>query len=152
MRYDKGPLGALMDEYERALNEYIDIVTQLPSERYEAILDPLTQDNDCRSVQSISSHVLWCGYGYADAVREAFGISKKGPVEFVPHQSQIRSALTQMFDYTDETLQDLYALPYQEVGATPIPGHYEVEALFEHAIVHVLRHRRQVERLIAQSE
>ena len=148
MRYDKGPLGALMDEYERALNEYIVIVTRLPGETYTEILDPISQDEDCRSIQNISNHVLWSGYGYADAVREVFGMCKNVPVEFIPTQSQIQAALIEMLIYTDETLQNLYALPYQEIGATPIEGHYQLEVLFEHAIVHILRHRRQVEKLM----
>ena len=29
MRYDKGPLGALMDEYERAMEEFIPVIANL---------------------------------------------------------------------------------------------------------------------------
>ena len=71
--YRKGAVGALMDEYERAVAEIRAIVERMPDADFEVIRDTQTLDEDCRSVQTIMSHVVGAGYGYARLIREAFG-------------------------------------------------------------------------------
>ena len=56
-----------------------------------------------------------------------------------------------MLEYTEQSIADKYSMTDDELNATNIPirwsDHHDMEAIFEHAIVHILRHRRQVERL-----
>ncbi len=69
--FREGAVGALMDEYERASVDFKEIINGLSQADFVKILDPLTEDEDCRSVQTIINHVIRSGYGYADSVRRA---------------------------------------------------------------------------------
>ena len=155
MREGKGPLGALMDEYERASDEYVRLISSLDASVYDAILDSQTQDEDCRSVKSICFHVLFAAYNYANAIRMKFGVPVHSPERFYPAQAEFPSAMSALLAYTDETISGLYGMTDDEIIATNIPirwsNHTDLEALLEHAIVHILRHRRQVERLTGKA-
>ena len=154
MRYIKGPLGALMDEYERAANEFIATIDNVPPFIYDDVLNT-SSERDLVSIKNICFHVLFAGYGYANAIRSKFGTQKGSPEKFYPAHSEFRMALRTMLAYTDDTLTNLYSMSDDDLTATNIPlrwsDHHDLEALMEHAICHVLRHRRQVERLLAQA-
>ena len=54
-----------------------------------------------------------------------------------------------MFKYTVDTFEDKWLLTDKELLNTIIKTSwttYDLEAIIEHAIVHVLRHRRQIEK------
>jgi hypothetical protein len=70
--YRKGAVGALMDEYERAYSELRNLVENINEETYLKIFDSETKDEDCRSIQTIMSHVVRACYGYANSIREVF--------------------------------------------------------------------------------
>src|SRR5215471_3762768 len=71
--YRQGAVGALMDEYERAAGELVSILSGITDEEFERIRDTKTQDQDCRSIQTIMRHVIRAGYGYAGYMRTAWG-------------------------------------------------------------------------------
>ena len=58
--------------------------------------------------------------------------------------------LMKMFDYMLETVEDMYGLTESELGNHIINTRWgaiiDVDMLLEHAIVHLLRHRRQLEK------
>ncbi len=151
--YRSGPVGALMDEYERAIEELKSVLRTIDVEDYRRIIDPYTEDPDCRSVQTIMNHVVRAGYGYSNYIRKQFGDS------WTPRQEQYDlptpeatcEALEQMLAYTLETMTDKWEISFEEILANPIQAAwgqvYDFEQLLEHAIVHILRHRRQIERL-----
>jgi len=60
-----------------------------------------------------------------------------------------------MLAYTVQTLEGKWIMSDAEITASVIHSRwgvtYDAEQLLEHAIVHVLRHRRQVEKLIASA-
>ena len=144
-----------MDEYERAGNEYIALVSGLNPATYDLILDSNTQDKDCESVKRICFHVLFAGYAFANAIRKKFGMEVSSPERFYPSQSEFPFALSAMIKYTEKALADRYSMKDDELTNTNIPvrwsDHHDLEALLEHAIVHLLRHRRQVEYLTSRS-
>lgn len=152
--YRKGPVGALMDEYERAAMELVTILEGITDEEYERIRDTQTQDDDCRSIQTIMTHVIRAGYGYAGYMRTAWG---KEPVvrwnETVT-RTQALSEFRKMLEYTIQTLDGKWDMSEQEAVETKMTVRwgptYDFEQLFEHAIVHVLRHRRQVDRFLGR--
>jgi uncharacterized damage-inducible protein DinB len=151
MREGKGPVGALMDEYERASDEFIRLIDSIDPSIYDTVLDLKTEDENCRSVKMICFHVLFAGYNYANSIRRKFDMPISSPERFYPTQEEFPSALSAMLEYTDESIADHYSMTDDELNATNIPirwsDHHDMEAIFEHAIVHILRHRRQVERL-----
>ena len=154
--YRKGAVGALMDEYERAAIELKLIVQNTAKKDYEQIADSETTNEDCRSIQTIVSHVIFSGYGYADAIREDFSM-KAAPREKkqISHQ-EFGIEIDKMLAYTVETLEGNWELSVAEMNTIIIKsddGFIEtIEQLLEHAIVHVLRHRRQIENFLLKFE
>jgi uncharacterized damage-inducible protein DinB len=150
--YRTGAVGALMDEYERAVAELTRVLESISEEEYERIRDTETEDEACRSIQTIMSHVIGAGYGYAGMYRQAWGLERNPwPREKIA-KSDVVPKLQDMLRYTAETLDGRWDLTEAEGNAMRIPSPweqvYDFEQLFEHAIVHVLRHRRQIERFL----
>jgi uncharacterized damage-inducible protein DinB len=149
--YRKGAVGAMMDEYERASSDLKLVLRDISEDDFTSILDKQTEDESCRSVQTIMTHVVRAGYGYADYIREQFGISKASPSStLIPHRD-VEAQFDAMLDYTAQTLGGRWEMPENEWVGIGIDTHwgvrYDLEQLLEHAIVHILRHRRQIERL-----
>ena len=94
-----------MDEYERAAAELKKIVERIYDSDYFKIVDSETMDEDCRSVQTIVSHVTNSGYGYANYIRDWFSIPKNSPERRLLTQNDFVNELDSMLDYTSETLE-----------------------------------------------
>ena len=143
-----------MDEYERAAAELGRLIEQIPDDDFVRVVDSQTKSDDCRSVQTIMSHVVRAGYKYADYIREQFSIESARP----QYQSLSRQESLQQLDaaleYTAQTLEGKWEMSGKEISGTVINSSwgavYNVEELLEHAIVHILRHRRQIEKFIWQ--
>jgi len=151
--YRKGGIGALMDEYERAAEEFKDLVGNISETDFVKIVDSVTKDDDCRSVQTIISHVINSGYGYANYIRDWFAIPKSSPERRLILQNDFSIELDKMLAYTAETLEGKWEYSDEEIMKVKMivrwGPQYDLEQLLEHAIVHVLRHRRQIEKFIA---
>lgn len=150
--YREGAVGALMDEYERAAWELRRLVEGMAEADVVRVVDPTTEDEDCRSVQTIMSHVVFAGYGYADLLRRLFSIpSARPPRALLSHRESLEQ-LDAALAYTAETLEGRWLMTHEEMsGAVINTGwgvRYDVEQLLEHAVVHVLRHRRQIEKFM----
>jgi len=153
-----GAIGALLDEYEKSIEELKELISTVSTEDLIAVVDDQTRDEDCRSIQAILSHVVGSGYNYVIAIRKWLGEE----IDYV-HKKQLNSAvayknaLDEMFYYNVKLFDD-----YPETGLEEFDDDkkikvrwgqsYDVEQLFEHAIVHVLRHRRQIEMFILKLE
>jgi len=152
--YRQGPVEALMDEYERATAELTRILESITDEDYARIRDTETKDDDCRSIQTIMTHVVGAGYGYAGMMRDAWGV-ERAPHERVPiARADTPAQLRAMLDYMVATLEGHWELSEAESNAMQMKARwgvaYDFEQLFEHAIVHVHRHRRQIERFLGR--
>jgi uncharacterized damage-inducible protein DinB len=151
--YRPGIIGALMDEYERAALDIAKTIHPMKQAEFVDVLDEVTSDQQCRSIQRIMEHVISAGYGYADYVRRAFDKSISPPPLTQPFDAQdaIRQLLA-MFEYSLDSFEGRWEMIEEEVEKTIIKtswGVYNLEQLLEHAIVHVLRHRRQINYLVA---
>ena len=151
--FRKGGVGALMDEYERAASELARIVNGITEAQFVLVCDRETQDEHCRSIQTIVSHVVSSGYGYANYIREAFSRAREQYTFAVLSRGTCLDQLARMVAYTAETLDGRWEYTDEQVMAVQIHARwgpdYDLEQLLEHAIVHVLRHRRQIERFLA---
>jgi len=154
--YRSGPVGALMDEYERAAREYKQLISSISQEDFIKIIDPDTKDPDCVSVQTITNHVVRAGFGYANYIRRQFNdpqTERKEDYELTDTGKAIRE-IDNMLNYTIETLNNKWDMPFEEITKNVIETRweqkYDFDQLLEHAIVHILRHRRQIERLMKQ--
>lgn len=150
--YRKGGVGAMMDEYERAAETLKSVIEHIPEEDFDRILDTETKDDDCRSIQTIIYHVVRAGYGYADYFRDAFGMSSARPENVPVGCQEAAEKIDAMLVYTAQTLEGKWQMSDEEIQAVQMKVSwgvtYDLEQLLEHAIVHILRHRRQIERFL----
>ncbi|MHA2028847.1 MAG: DinB family protein [Candidatus Kariarchaeaceae archaeon] len=151
-QYREGPIGALMDEYERALEEIKPILNKISQEQFLQIIDTETEDQACRSFQTIMKHVTNAGYAYCDYIREQFGDSVDSIRKTIENLSDTPSYLDAMFEYTLQTMEGKWDITFDEIKENIMKvrwgQEYDFEQLLEHAIVHVLRHRRQLEKFL----
>jgi len=149
---NNGAIGALLDEYEKAIQELQKVTDPLSTEELEHIVDKNTEDHDCISIQSILSHVIRAGYNYVVAIRNSLGEQViYRSTETFETINQYQSELTKVFEYNVELFNDYPNIKLEEYDNDKKINvrwgqQYDVEQLFEHAIVHILRHRRQIER------
>ena len=145
-----------MDEYERAASELKLLIGQTSDNKYARIIDTQTKDEDCRSIQTIMTHVVRAGYGYANYIRDSFSIASTSSATGPLLREQAVTELGEMLGYTAETLEGKWEITDEEIDGVRIHSRwgvdYTLEQLLEHAIVHILRHRRQIERLLGIDE
>jgi len=150
--YRNGALGALIDEYERAAAELSQLVRGLSDDDFVLVRDLQTTDDDCRSIQTIVNHVARAAYGYATRIREAFGEPSPRPEVYFGSRIESVEQLSAAISYTVATFEGKWQLTDEETSAIRIHATwgpvYDLEQMLEHAIVHVLRHRRQIERFL----
>jgi hypothetical protein len=135
-----GALGALMDEYERALGELAGVLGPLSQYEFDGLRDAATADPDCRSIRSVLGHVVHSGLRYTDRMREAIGmigVPAAAPPG-TPRESIERIAL--LAETTEATFDGMWGMDPESLD-----DFRNLEQVFEHAIVHILRHRRQIE-------
>src|SRR5687768_3489020 len=103
--YREGAVGALLDEYERAVWELRRLLERMAEEDLVRVVDPGTADEDCRSVQTIVSHVVNAGYGYADLLRKVFSLPSTRPPKALLAPREALEQLDAILAYTAETLE-----------------------------------------------
>ncbi len=152
-QYREGAIGALLDEYQRAISDIIQLVKTMSDKELVTVINPAIKDKNCISVQTILSHVVHSGYGYATSIHNL-----KGPVIIRPEKAfhatidKYISDLENIIPYTENILEpfsdeDLEQFDNTLKIKTDWGQIYDIEQMMEHAIVHVLRHRRQLERI-----
>jgi len=151
--YRKGAVGAMMDEYERVVTELKGILQKISEDDFVKIRDTKTQNEDCRSIQTIASHVIRSGHFYADKIREKFAMPQTELTQTNFKRDEATNGLDDLIRYTAQTLENHWEMPDEEILATFIETNLEftenLEQILEHAIVHILRHRRQIEKFLA---
>ena len=149
-----GAIGAILDEYERAILDLVEIANDISNKELLTIVDHRTKDPDCKSIQTILSHVERAGYGYAIEVKKSFNEEIDFRKEILLDTiSDYKEALIEMFNYNVALFESNSNIKIEELNnekkiIVRWGQSYDVEQLFEHAIVHVLRHRRQIERYL----
>jgi len=151
---DNGAVGALLDEYEKSIQELCVLLDSVNVQQLVQIVDYKTKDEDCRSIQTIMTHVVYAGYNYTDYIRNKYvekvqfrKKEKKNSIE------EYKSGLSEMFAYAEQLFVENPNLPIEigeEENKMRVSWNqsYDIEQIMEHAIVHILRHRRQIERFL----
>ena len=126
------------------------MLLQIPDAEFQKVYNEKT-DVDFQSIRNIVLHLVNSGYGYANYIRKRFGNSYDVPkIEIIKTEQGILK-LDKMFEYTVATFKDKWHLSYNELMHTIIKtswSTYDLESIIEHAIVHILRHRLQIEKMI----
>ncbi|SEB81619.1 hypothetical protein SAMN04489761_1858 [Tenacibaculum sp. MAR_2009_124] len=149
---DNGAAGAILDEYEKSVEDLITIIQGITRKQLPHTVDNQTQDEDCKSIQSILTHVVSSGYNYVIAIRKWLGESIEYRNKIVLNSlEEYEIALQKMFEFNEQLFKDYPNLHLSEHNPSKKikvrwGQLYDIEQLFEHAIVHILRHRRQIEK------
>ena len=149
----QGAVGALLDIYEQTISEFKKVIEDIPDNALSVIIDSQTTDEDCKSIQAILSHVVHSGYSYATSIHNLTGHNSIRPDKIL-HLTikDYLEDLTNIFIYTenvfteikDNELEQLDNSLKIEAGWGQL---YDIEQITEHAIVHILRHKRQIDKI-----
>jgi uncharacterized damage-inducible protein DinB len=151
--YRQGAIGALTDEYEKALFELKVLLGKITNEQFTKVIDN-SVEADFQSVRNIVLHIVRSGYVYANHIRNRFGNSVSKNETLINSLQEGITELDKMFTYTVDTFEDKWLLTDEDLLNTIIKTSwttYDLEAIIEHSIVHVLRHRLQIEKLLIKS-
>jgi len=149
-----GTIKAILDEYKKAINELIFVIQQLRSSEITRIMDNETTNPDCRSIQTILTHIIHSGYGYTNYIENHPDHKKERPLkEYFENSHQYIEHLKKMFEYCETFFIKNPFIRLEETDnskkmTTSWGQQYDIDQLMEHAIVHVLKHRRQIENFI----
>ena len=150
--YRPGAVGALLDEYEKAIFELQQVLNDISNEELIKIVDSKTTDANCKSIQTILSHVIKSGYAYAIYIRNLEGHKIDYPKSsFHLSIKDYQKDLNEVFIFTTDTFIKIKDNQLEEPDnrkkiITSWGKVYDIEQITEHAIVHILRHRRQIEK------
>ncbi|MCB1024084.1 MAG: DinB family protein [Acidobacteria bacterium] len=148
--YRAGAVGSILDEYERSMAELRSVLANVSSEDYRRIVEG--ESEHCHSIGVIMDHVIRAGYGYSNYIRKALSLEASDAAEKKILQSEISAEIDKMMAYSNEIFENDNAITNEQLenvyfetrwGVT-----YNIDQLMEHAIVHVLRHRRQIEKFL----
>lgn len=150
--YRQGAKGALLDEYEKAITELQNVIADISDKALVTVIDTVTTDENCRSIQTILSHVVSSAYSYAIYIMHYYGYQMVRPEKtFHTTVKDYVRDLTEAFQFTETVFRDikdseLEQLEQEKKIAARWGQSYDIEQMMEHAIVHILRHRRQIEK------
>ena len=147
-----GPFGALMDEYARAAEDFCRVVESFDLARFDA--ERPSNDSNTVSPRAICLHVIGAAHRYAHYIRKARGLDFVDRYEADPAQLRspqgVRALLTEGIVLTEDAVEPLLNATDQEIQALSFAvrwgPRYDPEMILEHAVCHLLRHRRQLER------
>lgn len=151
MIYKTGPVGALTDLYEIELNKLKSILSTLDELTFSSIKNPHASA-DYVSIRSIMIHVVQSGYAYANYIRKRFNENYFVPTLHIDSVGDVITNLDQMFRYTLESLENKFHFNDDDLANIIIKTGWNIcdmEGLLEHAVMHIIRHRFQLEKLLA---
>lgn len=150
--YRQGAVGALLDIYEQAIRDFKKVIEDISDDVLTMPIEPHTTDENCKSIQTILSHTVSSGYSYAVYIDNLKGHQTDRPKKtFHETTKEYLEDFDQVFSYTENVFKNIKDHELEQFdGAKKIITSwgqiYDMEQLMEHAIVHILRHQRQIEK------
>lgn len=152
----KNAVNVILLEYEKVIRELQNTIEDISQSDLAFIVDQETKNKDCKSVQTILTHIVGAGYSYCVYIENSRGIDSKRP-ERINHTTAIeyKKDLDNVLEYTRKTFSNIYDFELEVYDndkkiLTSWGQYYDIEQIIEHAIVHILRHRRQIEKFKMQ--
>lgn len=150
----KASVKAILGEYKKVINELIAVVKDLDQEMLTKVVDPITEDTDCKSIQNILTHTVQAGFNYIIYLEKHLGENKSFlSLSNYASAKEYTDQLNGMYGYCENFFKKNPSLEMEEKDPakkfiTRWGQQYDIEQLMEHAIVHVMRHRRQIEKYV----
>lgn len=143
---------ALLKEYKKSTIELKNILSTLSESLFIKITDDQTSDPDCRSIQAITSHMVQSGYTYANYINAQSGTKWVKFSDKIETPKKGIEEIEKMLAFTESVFDEIWYKTNEEIEKWQFNSSwkviYDFEQLMEHAIVHILRHRRQIENVI----
>ena len=147
-----GLFGALLDESARAADDFCRLVERFSQSAFDE--QRPSDDPSTVSPRAICAHVCGAQRRYADYIRKALGLPHVDryelPLDAVRFPRDVRPLLGDALRYTEGAVagivddkRDPQDIATFAVRWGPV---YDPEMILEHGVVHLLRHRRQLER------
>ncbi len=149
---NKNAVETLLSEYRNVIIAFQKVISTISYANLTTVVDTTTSNSDCQSIQSIITHVVSSGYSYAGYIRKKINISDNRPGKLTRMSiTEYHNDLENLKVYTQETFKtiednDLEEFDEEKKIQTSWGQVYDIEQMMEHAVVHVLRHRRQIEK------
>ncbi len=147
-----GAFGALLDETAAAADAFCRVVERFSLETWHR--EQPSNDPSTVSPRAIAAHVCGAARRYADYIRKALDLPYvdvyETPIDKVREPFDVRPLLAEALRYTEEAVEGFHGQPeeaWEKVTFAVRWGPtYDPEMILEHGLVHLLRHRRQLER------
>ncbi len=146
----KGTVGALLHAYQKVITELQQVIINISDKMLATIADAETDDKRCTSIQTILTHVVAAGYSHANYIRQAAGAEPcyHNEVVYATTGDYCRE-LDAVFYFISETFKSiedehLEQLDNHKKVITNWGQYYDIEQMAEHAIVHFIKHTRQI--------
>lgn len=141
-----------MDEYARAAEDFCRIVESFDAARFVA--ERASDNPSTVSPRAICAHVCGAAHRYAHYIRKARGVDFVDRYELDPARlrspEDVRGLLAEGILFTEATVEPLLRATEEEIQQIAFTvrwgPQYDPEMMLEHAVCHLLRHRRQLER------
>ena len=141
-----------MDEYARAAEDFCRVVEGFDPARFET--ERASNTPTTISARAICVHACGAAHRYAHYIRKARGVDFVDQFQLDPARlrspQNVRALLAEGIVFTEATVEPLLRATHeeiQEISFTVRWGpRYDPEMLLEHAVCHLLGHRRQLER------
>lgn len=147
----KGTVGALLHAYRKVIAELQQVIMHIDDKMLATVADAETADKRCTSIQTILTHVVAAGYSHANYIRQAVGAdpSYHDDVVYATAEDYCRE-LDAVFSFIADTFKNIEEEYLEEFEndkkvITKWGQYYDVEQMAEHAIVHFIKHTRQIE-------
>jgi uncharacterized damage-inducible protein DinB len=149
---NRNAVTALLSEYEKTIIALQNVIENISDEDLAFVVDSKTENPDCKSIQTVLAHVVSSGYSYNIYIQKLKNKIIERPVKTNRMTvSEYKNDLNNVIQFTHETFSNITDNELEEFDNTKKINTswgqiYDIEQLMEHAIVHVLRHRRQIEK------
>ena len=112
---NNGAIGSLLDEYEKTLFELKEVINDVTSDELLKIVDTTTKDPECKSIQTVLTHIIGSGYCYAVIIRKHFGEKAEYRDGIVMDSvAEYIEELQKMFQYNVQLFEDYPTIPLEE--------------------------------------
>jgi len=151
-----GALGALMDLYEQEADLLLETLNnKVQDSDWSVIMDAKTKDEDCRSIQTICQHLVGAAKYYIELLKkgenpaykmEQIPVALPNKKDFEPQFSAVLETQAQYFENRwDMGDDDIEAIKIKTGWGSIL----DMEGVLEHAVIHVMRHHRQILRWLS---
>ena len=148
----KNAVNAILEVYQNAIEDLQFSIKDISADKLIKVVDLQTSNPDCKSIQTIVAHVISSGYSYCVYIQNSLGKDVKRPEKILRLSvDEFINDLNKVIEFTQETFIEIYDFELEKFEnskkiKTSWQQTYDIEQMMEHAIVHVLRHKRQIEK------